>query len=77
MHRRLFNMIDPDPFEQPLRVYGPQPTYETYKSPYGPKYVFPVQINHTREVTVVTKETTTMLQEKNSDQLTGRNTCRI
>jgi len=21
----------------PLRVYGPQPTYETYKSPYGPK----------------------------------------
>jgi len=22
----------------PLRVYGPQPTYETYKSPYGPKY---------------------------------------
>ena len=44
-------MIDTDPFEQPLRVYGPQPTYETYKSPYGPKYVFPVQINHIREVT--------------------------
>ena len=51
MHHRLFNMIDPDPFEQPLRVYGPQPTYETYKSPYGPKYVFLVQINHIREVT--------------------------
>jgi hypothetical protein len=23
----------------PLRVYKPQPTYETYVSPYGPKYV--------------------------------------
>ena len=23
----------------PLRVYGPQPTYQTYISPYGPKYV--------------------------------------
>ncbi|KAL2394478.1 hypothetical protein ABEF95_000028, partial [Exophiala dermatitidis] len=21
----------------PLRVYGPQPTYKTYVSPYGPK----------------------------------------
>ena len=25
----------------PLRIYGPQPTYQTYKSPYGPKYALP------------------------------------
>lgn len=24
----------------PLRVYNKQPTYNTYISPYGPKYVF-------------------------------------
>ncbi len=27
------------PGRTPLRVYKPQPTYETYVSPYGPKYV--------------------------------------